>query len=104
MGRSPHGAKRNAGRSPGLRAARSIRATDRRENVSRAGKHGAGKAAVVVHVADEVGDAVEAQLGSDPADEGDVEGAAVKLLGEIEQVHFEQRRAVPKGRPAAEIG
>src|ERR1700724_2357462 len=72
--------------------------------ISRPAEHRTGKATVVVHVADQVLDAVEPQLGADPADEGHVERAAVKLPGKIEQVHLEERRAAAEGRPAAEIG
>src|ERR1700730_16954665 len=52
---------------------------------------------------DQLFDPLEAQLRANPADEGDVEGTAVKLAGKIEQVHLEERRPVAEGRPAAEF-
>ena len=47
---------------------------------------------------------VELLLVADPADQGDVDRLPVEVAVEVEQEHFEQRRAVVERRPAAEIG
>ena len=58
-------------------------------------------AGILVHAADQVLGAVEFHFRPDPADEGDVEGRAIKVAGEIEQEDLEQHRAVvERGAPA----
>ena len=56
------------------------------------------------HVALEVIDRGEFQFGPDPADDGDIDALAVEVAVEIEQEHFQQRRAGVEHRPYAETG
>src|ERR1700692_46765 len=45
---------------------------------------------------------IELQFVADEADEGDIERCAIEIAAEVEQEHFEQRRAIIEGRAAAE--
>src|SRR4051794_25094183 len=63
-----------------------------RERVWRCGQHGASPAAVLVHAGHQRVHALEFQLLTDEADEGDVQPRSVLIAVEIEQEHFEQRR------------
>src|SRR5216683_3404776 len=55
---------------------------------------------VLLHADDEIRDLREPGLGPDPAEKGDVDRRAVEFAGEIEQMHFEQRRPVIERRAA----
>ena len=67
-------------------------------------QRGAGPGAVVVHLAHQRLDAVEFQFIADEGDEGDIQRCPVEVALEVEQEHFQQRRAVVEGRAAAETG
>src|SRR5215813_9896818 len=73
-----------------------------RKRALRARQRDAGDAAVLVHAAYELLDAVELELVPDPVDEGDVDHLAVEIAGEIEQEHFEQHGADIEHRPTPE--
>ena len=64
-----------------------------RKRGSRAGERGPGEPAILVHAADEVGDAGEFQLGADPGQERHVDWGSVEIAGEVEQMRFEQLEA-----------
>ena len=73
-----------------------------RKRVGRGGQLRAGPGAVVVHLPDQRVDAVELQFVADEADKGDIERGAIEVALEVEQEHFQQRRAIVEGRTAAE--
>src|SRR5207249_4825098 len=70
--------------------------------VTGAGERGAGAAAVVVHAGDQLVDAGKLHLGADPGNEHHVDGDAVEIVGNVEQVDLKQRSAVVEGRTPAE--
>src|SRR5215217_4100394 len=72
------------------------------EGVRCGGQCRARPGAVVIHLAYQRLDGVEFQLVTDETDEGDVEHSAIEVALEVEQEHFEQRRAIVEGRAAAE--
>src|SRR5215468_5139709 len=73
-----------------------------RKRALRARQRDAGDAAVLVHAAYELLDAVELELVPDPVDEGDVDHLAVEVAGEIEQEDFQQHSADIEHRPPPE--
>src|SRR6266700_3142693 len=75
---------------------------ERRKRRAGAGERLAREARVLVHAGDEILDLRELGLGPDPAEKGDVDRRAVEFAGEIEQMHFEQRRPIIERRAAAE--
>src|SRR5262245_43626718 len=62
---------------------------ERRKGVGRGGKRGAGAPAVVGHLRDKLIDGGKRHFLPDPGDEGDVEGTAIEIAGEIEQEYFQ---------------
>src|SRR5882757_2732355 len=80
---------------------------DRSESWKHIWRRGEGRArggAVVIHLAYQRLNGVEFQLVANETDEGDVEDVAVEVALEIEQEHFEQRRAIVEGRATAVAG
>src|SRR6516162_2162329 len=73
-----------------------------RKHLRLSGEHGSRLVAVIVHLVDQRLCAVELQFLADEADEGDVEHLAVKIVLEIEQEDFKQRRAIVEGRASSE--
>src|ERR1700722_14788553 len=71
------------------------------EGIGRGRQAFAGRAAVVIHLADKRVDAVKLQLLAEEGDEGNVQAAAIKVALEVEQEDFEQWRAVVEGRTPA---
>src|SRR5690242_15044129 len=62
-------------------------------------ERGARMRSIGIHMAFQVLDRFELCFGADPGDESDIDLLAIKLAGEVEQEHFEQRRPVVEGRP-----
>ena len=60
--------------------------------------------AVGLHLRLEGLDAIEAAVAADVGDEVDGDLAAVEIVVEVEQEHFQHRRPIVEGRPRAEIG
>src|SRR5688572_6530069 len=57
---------------------------------------------ILAHALDQRLGGFETLLAADPADELDLEPAAVEVAREVEQKDFQQRRAVVESRPPAE--
>src|SRR5207302_271091 len=54
-----------------------------------------------MHALDQLRDAAETQLRTDPIQESDVEHAAIEVARKVEQEHFQDRLTVVEHRPAA---
>ena len=62
---------------------------------------GRGRGFVAAHLLDQRLGAVELGFAADPFDEVHLDDLVVQVAGEVEQIDFEERRAVVEGRPSA---